>query len=139
MERAEMDDRVFEIFPVGFVRKRRGNVKIEISKPFLEGLEGIEAFSQIIVLWWFDRNDSPDKRSILKVHPMGDKSNPLRGVFATRSPVRPNLLGLSVCRLLDIRGSVLKLDAIDAFDGTPVIDIKPCSTEEGEMIGKRLA
>jgi tRNA (Thr-GGU) A37 N-methylase len=61
----------------------------------------------------------------LQVHPRGDPSNPLCGVFATRAPVRPNLIALSRCRVLSVQGSVIEIDDIDAMPDTPVLDIKP--------------
>ena len=130
--------KTFKVFPIGVVRKIRGRQEIQIFKKYLEATEGLEGFSRVIVFWWFDRNDSPDKRTVLKVHPMGDTTAPLRGVFATRSPVRPNLLGVTVCRILGIKNGTITVEAIDAFDGTPVLDIKPCSPEEEDALGKRL-
>ncbi|MGQ9574824.1 MAG: TrmO family methyltransferase domain-containing protein [Thermoguttaceae bacterium] len=85
----------------------------------------MEKLSQIWVLYWFDRNDTPQKRSILQVHPRGDPNNPLTGVFATRSPVRPNLIALSRCKVLSVRENVIEIDEIDAFPDTPVLDLKP--------------
>jgi tRNA-Thr(GGU) m(6)t(6)A37 methyltransferase TsaA len=77
------------------------------------------------VLYWFDRNDTPERRAIQQVHPRRDPANPLRGVFATRAPVRPNLIGLSRCRVRSVQGTVIEIDQIDAFPDTPVLDIKP--------------
>jgi tRNA-Thr(GGU) m(6)t(6)A37 methyltransferase TsaA len=77
------------------------------------------------VLYWFDRNDSPEKRTILQVHPRGDPERPLRGVFATRSPFRPNLIAISEVRVLAVRDNIIEIDAIDAFADTPVLDLKP--------------
>jgi tRNA-Thr(GGU) m(6)t(6)A37 methyltransferase TsaA len=77
------------------------------------------------VIWWFDKNDTPEKRAILQVHPRGDQSNPLTGVFACRSPFRPNLIALSLCRVLAVKENVVEVEKIDAFEGTPVLDIKP--------------
>ena len=59
------------------------------------------------------------------VHPRGNKANPLTGVFATRSPFRPNLIGLSVCRIKSVDDAGITVDDIDAFDGSPIIDLKP--------------
>ncbi len=116
----------YMITPVGQVRKDAGRTWIEVAEPYRAGLLGLEQFSHILVLTWFDRNDTPEKRFTLRVHPRGDPTNPLSGVFATRSPVRPNPVGLHSCELLAIRGHRIHVDRIDAFDRTPVIDIKPC-------------
>ncbi|MHC4702766.1 MAG: TrmO family methyltransferase domain-containing protein [Planctomycetota bacterium] len=76
------------------------------------------------VVYWFDKNDTPEKRAILEVHPRGDKSNPLTGVFATHSPFRPNLLAISKCDIIVIRENIIEVKDIDAFDGSPVLDLK---------------
>jgi tRNA-Thr(GGU) m(6)t(6)A37 methyltransferase TsaA len=86
---------------------------------------GVAELEGIWVLYWLDRNDSPERRSILQVHPRANPDNPLRGVFATRAPVRPNLIALSRCRVLSVRDNVIEIDDIDAFADTPVLDIKP--------------
>jgi tRNA-Thr(GGU) m(6)t(6)A37 methyltransferase TsaA len=116
---------VFQIHPIGWVRKTDGRTTIELDERYLPALLGVDALSEIEVLYWFDRNDNPEQRAILRVHPRGDPANPMRGVFATRAPVRPNLIGLSRCRVLAVRGNVIEIDGIDAFADTPVIDIKP--------------
>jgi tRNA-Thr(GGU) m(6)t(6)A37 methyltransferase TsaA len=110
--------------PVGTVRKSDGRTWIEISGEFMDGLLGLDGFSHIYVLFWFDRNDTPGKRRTLQVHPRKDKSIPLTGVFATHSPQRPNLIGLTLCRMLSIGDRTIELEDIDALDGSPVIDIK---------------
>jgi tRNA-Thr(GGU) m(6)t(6)A37 methyltransferase TsaA len=110
--------------PVGLVKKKAGSVWIEIFDEYSEGLLGLEGFSHAVVLFWFNQNDLPEKRQTLQVHPRGDKSNPLTGVFATHSPLRPNLIGLTHCKILSIDRSRINIEDIDAFDGSPVIDIK---------------
>jgi tRNA-Thr(GGU) m(6)t(6)A37 methyltransferase TsaA len=116
---------IYSIQPVGKVVKRSGKTILEISPAFKDGLLGLDGFSHVQVYFWFDRNDSPDKRATLRVHPRGDKANPLTGVFATRSPRRPNLIGYSVCRIRSVEGNKIIIDNIDAFDGSPIIDLKP--------------
>ena len=114
----------FSIFPIGVVKKQNDVIWIEISDEFLDGLLGLEGFSHINVLFWFHENDTPEKRAVLQVHPRRDEQNPLTGVFATHSPVRPNLIGLTRCKILSIEGNRIIIEDIDALDGTPVIDIK---------------
>lgn len=111
---------------IGTVKKTDDEVRVCVYPEFAEGLEGLDQFSHIIVFYWFHQNDTEEKRKTLKVHPRGNRSNPLTGVFATRSPARPNLIGMTICRLVSMEGAALHVDGIDAFDGTPVIDIKPC-------------
>jgi len=119
-----MKDR-FQIDPVGIVRKQDKTVIIEIHEKYKDGLLGLDRFSHILVYFWFHKNDTREYRKTLLVHPRGDKANPLTGVFATRSPKRPNLIGMSECNILSIDGTAIHIDKIDAFHGSPVIDIKP--------------
>jgi len=120
----------FQIFPVGIIRKQEKTVSIEIYEEYKDALLGLDQFSDIIVCFWFHRKDTPQKRNVLRVHPRGNKANPLRGVFAARSPVRPNLVDVSACKILSIDGNIIHIEKIDAFDGTPVIDIKPLHPED---------
>jgi tRNA (adenine37-N6)-methyltransferase len=114
----------YTIQPIGKVVKSSGKTAITILPEFHDALLGMEGFSHIIVMFWFDRNDAPEKRATLRVHPRADKNNPLTGVFATRSPRRPNPIGLSVCKIKAIEKDRIVVDEIDAFDQTPVVDIK---------------
>ena len=116
---------VYEVHPVGWVRKADGRTIIEVEQRFRPALLGVEALDAIWVLYWFDRNDTPERRSILQVHPRANPENPLRGVFATRAPVRPNLIALSRCRIISVKDNIIEIDGIDAFPDTPVLDIKP--------------
>jgi len=115
----------FRLFPIGVVEKKVEGVRLRIFDEYVEGLLGLEGWSHLNVIYWFDRNDTPQQRRVLRVHPRGDKENPLTGVFACRAPVRPNLIGLSVCKILSVQGSLVTLDDLDAFDATPVLDLKP--------------
>ena len=114
----------FMIVPIGYVRKKDDTAWIEIDDSYSDALLGLEGFSHIQVFYWFHKNDSPEKRQMLRVHPRKDKRNPLTGVFATHSPMRPNLIALTLCKILDLEGTTIKIDEIDAIDGSPVIDIK---------------
>ena len=110
--------------PIGFVRKHDQTTTLEIDPRYKAAFKGLEAFSHINILFWFDQNDTPDKRTVLQVHPCGNTANPLTGVFATHSPLRPNLIGMSLCEIRKIEGTTIWIDQIDAYDGSPVIDIK---------------
>jgi tRNA-Thr(GGU) m(6)t(6)A37 methyltransferase TsaA len=126
----------FEISPVGYVRstlKNRSGAPrqasegappawLEIEPAFLDALDGIDAAQEIWILTWFHQSN----RSVLKVHPRGEERNPLKGVFATRSPDRPNPVGLHRAVIVgwDAAGRI-QVDALEAIDGTPIIDIKP--------------
>lgn len=99
--------------------------KMIVHDEFTDSLLGLEENSHIAVLCWLDRSD----RKIQRVHPMADKSNPLTGVFSTRSPVRPNPISYTVCELLERDENVLHVNGLDMLNGTPVIDIKSYTTK----------
>ena len=115
----------FTLYPIGKVEKRADQTRLRIHERYRGGLLGLAGFSHVHVFWWFDKNDTPQKRRVLQVHPRGDRSNPLTGVFATRAPVRPNLIATTLCKIKAIRDGLVEVDAIDAFDGTPILDLKP--------------
>jgi tRNA-Thr(GGU) m(6)t(6)A37 methyltransferase TsaA len=92
---------------------------VEIFDEFTEGLKDIDGFSHIMLIYYFHRVE----KRVLTVIPFLDKEQ--RGIFATRAPVRPNPIGLSVVRLVERAGSKLKVDDLDILDGTPLLDIKP--------------
>jgi len=118
-------DPVYEVRPIGWVRKADGRTTIEVENRYQPALLGVAELEAIWVLYWLDRNDTPERRSILQVHPHANPENPLRGVFATHAPVRPNLIALSPCRVLSVRDNIIEIGGIDAFPDTPVLDIKP--------------
>ena len=126
----------YSINPIGVVRKDDDGARIEIFDEYTDGLLGLEGFSHIYVFYWFDQNDTPEKRRTLQVHPRKDPSNPLTGVFATHSPRRPNLIALTRCKIVAITGHIIEIEDIDAIDDSPVIDIKcyiPGSPKESEV------
>jgi tRNA-Thr(GGU) m(6)t(6)A37 methyltransferase TsaA len=98
--------------------------EIRIDEELADILDGVEGYSHLMVLFWGDRV-TDEGRTLTKVHPMGRKDFPLVGIFATRSPARPNPVLMTVVRLLERRGTLLEVTGLDAVDGSPVIDIKP--------------
>ena len=94
---------------------------LDVIPSVAEGLQGISLGDEIILLTWLHES-RPD---VLKTHPRSDKNRPLRGVFATRSPDRPNPIGLHRVIVLEIAGNQLKVGLLKVVDGTPVVDIKP--------------
>jgi tRNA-Thr(GGU) m(6)t(6)A37 methyltransferase TsaA len=114
----------FKVQPIGVVCKQDRKIWIDIDPRFQAGLLGLDSFSHIIVFYWFHCNDTPEARSTLQVHPRKDPANPLTGVFATHSPKRPNLIAMTICTVLSVEESRIRIDDIDAFDQSPVIDIK---------------
>jgi tRNA-Thr(GGU) m(6)t(6)A37 methyltransferase TsaA len=127
----KMKDRYY-IFPVGVINKENENVRIEIDEAYRDALLGLDDFSHITVCYWFHENDTPEKRNTMQVHPRKNKQNPLRGVFATHSPLRPNLIALTICKILSIKDTTIFIEKIDALNGTPVIDIK-CFIPSSEL------
>jgi tRNA-Thr(GGU) m(6)t(6)A37 methyltransferase TsaA len=93
---------------------------LELDPMYVRALRGVAVGDEVIVITWLDRA----KRDVLEVHPRNDPANPLTGVFATRSPHRPNPLGLHRVTVREIAGSQLRVGPIEAVDGTPVIDLK---------------
>lgn len=137
-----MPERDFVLHPIGFLRSplksredapSQGNegapdAWLDINEEFAEGLEGTAVGDEILVITWFHLSH----RDVLKLHPRWDNTIPLTGVFATRSPDRPNPLGLHRVKVLEFAGNSLKVGPIEAIDGTPVVDIKPVlSQSEG--------
>ena len=119
--------------PIGYVRRasKQENVKdrslvskIIIQKRLTKALEGIEEFSHVFVLFYMHQVSAKEMKA-LKVHPRGRMDMPLVGLFATRTALRPNPVGLAVVELLERVENVLVVRGIDAFDGTPVLDLKP--------------
>ena len=101
---------------------------IAFAREVAEALEGIAAGDAVLVLTWLDRAD----RDVLRVHPRSDLSRPATGVFATRSPDRPNPIGLHRVTVLAVDGTRWRVADLEALDGTPVIDVKPVLGEVGE-------
>lgn len=130
----------FEILPIGKVMSTRAVAEddnwdsetsaIELLPPFSErSLMGLDSFSHCIVVYVFDKAQWDESR--MSRHPRGNQEWPEVGIFAQRAKDRPNRLGVTVCRILGVDGSVLRVTGLDAIDGTPVVDIKPWMNEFG--------
>lgn len=105
--------------PKGLGTRHEAEGRIEIDPALEAGLVDVEGFSHLYVVWVFDRAGAPE---LVAWPPADDRSH---GVFATRSPRRPNPIGLSVVELLGREGNVLAVRGVDMLDGTPVLDLKP--------------
>ncbi len=116
----------FTIVPIGKIRKIDDEKdSIDVFPKYREALDHLEdGFTHIVVLWWAHQNDNPTSRSVLKGKPPNHPA-PVMGVFATRSPYRPNPIMLTTVRMLQITGEGIIVKKFEAFEGTPVIDIKP--------------
>lgn len=119
--------------PIGYVKtsavgdevKDKSTIsQIVLRKELVEGLSGITGFSHLFVLFYLNQI-SEEQRKTLKVHPRGRQDMPLTGVFAARTMLRPNPIGLTLVELVKVKGNVLTVKGLDAYDATPVLDIKP--------------
>lgn len=125
----------YTITPIGFVRStlvdlaeapRQGDegapeAWLDLEPGFAAVLLWMSEGDELVLLTWFHRAD----RDMLQVHPRGNPEAPLTGVFATRSPHRPNPIGLHLVTVLEIDGNLVQVEPLEAIDGTPVVDIKP--------------
>jgi tRNA-Thr(GGU) m(6)t(6)A37 methyltransferase TsaA len=123
------------IRPIGYVRSaltsrdeapRQGNegapdAWLELREDVRAAIDGLAVGQQIIVLTWFHQA----QRDVLTTHPRNDPTLPLSGVFATRSPDRPNPIGLHRVRVIELLGTRIKVGPLEAIDGTPIVDLKP--------------
>jgi tRNA-Thr(GGU) m(6)t(6)A37 methyltransferase TsaA len=130
-----VDQQRLEITPIGWVRSpltvpeeapKQGDegapdAWLALDAGVLEALDGIQAGDEVIVLTWLDRA----RRDVLRVHPRGDVSRPRQGVFSTRSPHRPNPIGLHRVEIKAIDGVRILVRNLEALNGTPIVDIKP--------------
>ena len=98
--------------------------QIVVHKELVDGLSGISGYSHLFVLFYLNQI-TDDQRRTLRVHPRGRMELPLTGVFAVRTMLRPNPIGLTIVELVSVEGNILTVKGLDAFDGTPVLDIKP--------------
>ena len=111
---------------VGVVEKvKEDEAVIKIFPEFCEALKGLEDYSHLIVLYWIHLRDDEENRRMLLVYPKRHAVNVLTGVFACRSPSRPNPIGLCVVELVRKEGCKLTVKGLDALEGSPIIDIKP--------------
>jgi tRNA-Thr(GGU) m(6)t(6)A37 methyltransferase TsaA len=125
----------YEIVPIGKVESpltdkatapKQGHegspeATLVFDERILEALDGLTVGDEVILLTWLDRAD----RDVLKVHPRSDPANPIQGVFNTRSPDRPNPIGLHQNTIAAIDGSRMRVRDLEALDGTPIVDVKP--------------
>lgn len=108
--------------------------EIVIDESLAEGLDDLENYPYIIVLYWLHKQVG--SKVLLKIHPRNSRESKIRGLFSTRSPRRPNPIGMITVKLLKREENVLTVQGLDALDGTPVIDIKPWNVGYDAMDGK---
>jgi len=119
--------------PVGYVKTESVGAEVKdksrvsqiiINEKLVSALDGITGFSHMFVIFLMSQIPE-DKRMILKVHPRGRMDMPLLGAFATRTNLRPNPIGLTLVELMKFEGNILTVRGLDAFDGSPILDLKP--------------
>lgn len=119
------DPETFRLSPVGYVRRKNGETILDILPAFITALKELENFSHVQVFWWFSESGDETHRRTTQFEDMPFDA-PVLGVFASRAPVRPNPIGLTTVKILRVdhdEGQVEVAD-IDAFDGTPILDLK---------------
>jgi len=117
----------FQVSPIGKINVNKKGMFIELEPRYIPALQALDGFSHLSVIWWFSDFDSEEARNILEV-PQPYKNGPaVMGIFATRSPVRPNPIALTAVQVIQIdhEKGIIQIAWIDANDGTPIIDIKP--------------
>ena len=92
----------FDIFPIGYVRRKNEKIYLEILKSYIPALKQLEHFSHVHVFWWFSEFQDDMYRKIMQNHPPYDKTAPVTGVFTSRSPVRPNPIGLTTAKIIEV-------------------------------------
>lgn len=119
--------KAMEIHPVGTARSGEGGFALELDPAYRDALAGLEGFSHVAVLWWFSEADMPEARRELQYPSPYVGAPEVMGIFATRGPMRPNPIALSVCQVLGVDHETgrVELAYSDAHDGSPVLDIKP--------------
>jgi tRNA (adenine37-N6)-methyltransferase len=116
----------YPLCPIGQVRRENGQITLQIEAPYRPGLLQLDQYSHVTVLWWSTRFDAAEPRTWLQIEPPYAPGH-LTGVFACRAPYRPNPISLTTCKLLgvDLEAGQVRVADIDAFDGTPLLDLKP--------------
>jgi len=108
--------------------------QIVIDKKYAPGLDGIEDYSHVIVVYWMDK----EKECHLKHHPQGREDVPFVGIFSCRCPQRPNRLAFSTVKLLSRKANTLKVKGLDIVDGTPILDIKPYTLQYDQVTNPKV-
>lgn len=118
---------IYEVNPVGRIHNNENGTFIEIDSKYAPALQALDGFSHINVIWWFSDFDNEESRNVLEVPKPYHNAPDIMGIFATRSPVRPNPLALTAVEILNIdyENGTIQIAYIDANDNTPVLDIKP--------------
>jgi tRNA-Thr(GGU) m(6)t(6)A37 methyltransferase TsaA len=117
----------YQVYPIGYVEGDEAEgFTLEILEPYRPALKHLAKFSHVKVYWWFDQADAPEWRSMMQSE-LPYAEGVTAGMFACRGPARPNPIAETICAVIDVdeANGVVRLPWIDAFDGTPVLDLKP--------------
>jgi tRNA-Thr(GGU) m(6)t(6)A37 methyltransferase TsaA len=119
------DRQTYQMVPIGFIHRSEGGISLEILEAYRPALKQLDQFSHVMVFWWADKHDNEKSRAILQTEPPYAQGK-LTGVFATRAEYRPNPIAMTTCKLLavDEEDGILQVAEIDAFDSTPIVDLK---------------
>ena len=117
----------FEVVPIGKIKVNEEGVFIELEQKYVPALKALDGFSHLNIIWWFSEFDNEKMRNILEGKKPYKKSPDVMGIFATRSPIRPNPIALTAVQVIsiDYEKGIIEIAYIDANDRTPVLDIKP--------------
>ncbi len=115
----------FKMFPIGYIRRPENFIYLEILEPFRPAMKQLSHFSHVMVFWWADKHDNEKSRRTLQTKPPYAKKK-LTGVFATRAEYRPNPIAMTTCKMLAVDETAGRIEVadIDAYDGTPILDLK---------------
>lgn len=119
-------DKVFSLYPIGYVKRQKDGFFLKIKEEYIPALKELQEFSHVLVFWWADKNDTAEQRKQLQCTPPYGDNPPVTGVFATRAEYRPNPIALTAAEILEVNSEkgYVKVKNIDAFDNTPIIDLK---------------
>ncbi len=126
-----------EVRFIGEVESGGETSTVFIYPEYCSGLLGVQGYSHLIVLYWMHLRDNERHRGTLQVRPPRHEGAPLTGVFACRSPSRPNPIGLSVVELKEMEGCRLRVSGLDALEGSPIVDLKPYQPRADAIPGAR--
>ncbi len=119
-------DELFTIYPIGHIKRMNDEVYIKLLQKFIPAVKQLEHFSHVQILWWANGHDKEESRNTLQMTPPYGKNPPVTGVFASRAEYRPNPIALTTAKILAVNyeKGLVKVANIDAFDDTPVLDLK---------------
>ena len=117
----------FQVNPIGNINVNKNGMFIKLEQKYIPALQALDGFSHLSVVWWFSDFDNEEMRNVLKTPQPYKKAPATMGIFATRSPIRPNPIALTTVQIIriDYEKGIIHLAYIDANDGSPVLDIKP--------------